>query len=202
MIRKGMLLLPFAYLLGSVPWGVILTRIFSDADVRASGSKNIGAYNVFRVAGKKLGLMTLGGDLLKGAIPVLVGISWLGVSDWKGEMLVCLVALSAFAGHLFPVFLGFKGGKGVSTAAGCFLVISPFVFLVCVLVYVLVLCCWGHSSAGSLSASAILPGAIWLATHSVPITGCALIMALLIFVRHADNIKRLLKGTEHSPLHP
>jgi len=160
MILKAMLLLPFAYLLGSVPWGVILTRIFSDADVRASGSKNIGAYNVFRVAGKRLGLMTLGGDLLKGAIPVLVGISWLGVSDWKGEMLVCLVALSAFAGHLFPVFLGFKGGKGVATAAGCFLVISPFVFLVCVLVYVLVLCCWGHSSAGSLSASAILPGAI------------------------------------------
>jgi glycerol-3-phosphate acyltransferase PlsY len=202
MIRKAILLLPFAYLLGSVPWGVILTRIFCDVDVRASGSKNIGAYNVFRVAGKRLGLMTLGGDLLKGAIPVLVGICWLGVSDWKGEVLVCLVALSAFAGHLFPVFLGFKGGKGVATAAGCFLVISPFVFLVCVLAYVLVLCCWGYSSAGSLSAAAVLPGAIWLATHSLPITGCAFIMALLIFVRHTDNIKRLLEGTEHSVFRP
>jgi len=202
MIRKAILLLPFAYLLGSVPCGVILTRIFCDVDLRAAGSKNIGAYNVFRVAGKRLGLMTLGGDLFKGAIPVLVGISWLGVSDWKGEGLVCLVALSAFAGHLFPVFLGFKGGKGVATAAGCFLVISPFAFLACVLVYVLVLCCWGYSSAGSLSAAAILPGAIWLATHSLPITGCAFIMALLIFVRHADNIKRLLEGTEHSSLRP
>ncbi len=202
MIRKAILLLPFAYLLGSVPCGVILTRIFCDVDLRAAGSKNIGAHNVFRVAGKRLGLMTLGGDLLKGAIPVLVGISWLGISDWKGEVLVCLVALSAFAGHLFPVFLGFKGGKGVATAAGCFLVISPFVFLVCVLVYVLVLCCSGYSSAGSLSAAAILPGAIWLATHSLPITGCAFIMALLIFVRHADNIKRLLEGTEHSSLRP
>jgi len=202
MIRKAILLLPFAYLLGSVPWGVILTRIFGDVDVRAAGSKNIGAYNVFRVAGKRLGLMTLGGDLLKGAIPVLVGISWFGISDWNGEVLVCLVALSAFAGHLFPVFLGFKGGKGVATAAGCILVISPFVFLVCVLVYVLVVCCWGYSSAGSLSAAAILPGAIWLATHSLPITGCAFIMALLIFVRHADNIKRLLEGTEHSSLRP
>ncbi|MCK4729386.1 MAG: glycerol-3-phosphate 1-O-acyltransferase PlsY [Desulfobacterales bacterium] len=201
-MRKAILLLPFAYLLGSVPWGVILTRIFYDVDLRAAGSKNIGAHNVFRVAGKRLGLMTLGGDLLKGAIPVLVGISWLGISDWKGEVLVCLVALSAFAGHLFPVFLGFKGGKGVATAAGCFLVISPFVFLVCVLVYVLVLCCSGYSSAGSLSAAAILPGAIWLATHSLPITGCAFIMALLIFVRHADNIKRLLEGTEHSSLRP
>lgn len=202
MIRKAILLLPFAYLLGSVPCGVILTRIFCDVDLRAAGSKNIGAYNVFRVAGKRLGLMTLGGDLLKGAIPVLVGIFWLGISDWKGEVLVCLIALSAFAGHLFPVFLGFKGGKGVATAAGCFLVISPFAFLACVLVYVLVLCCWGYSSAGSLSAAAILPGAIWLATHSLPITGCAFIMALLIFVRHADNIKRLLEGTEHSSLRP
>ena len=202
MICKAILLLPFAYLLGSVPWGVILTRIFSDVDVRTAGSKNIGAYNVFREAGKGLGLMTLGGDLLKGAIPVLVGISWLGASDWKGEVLVCLVALSAFAGHLFPVFLGFKGGKGVATAAGCFLVISPFVFLVCVLVYVLVLCCWGYSSAGSLSAAAVLPGATWLATHSVPVTGCALIMAIVIFVRHAHNINRLLEGTEHSPFRP
>ena len=200
MILRAMILLPAAYLLGSIPWGVILTRIFSDADVRTAGSKNIGAYNVFRVAGKRLGLMTLGGVLLKGAVPVFVGISWLGVSDWRGEALVCLVAFSAFAGHLFPVFLGFKGGKGVATAAGCFLVISPFVFLVCMLVYVLVLCSSGYSSAGSLSAATILPGAIWLATHSVPLTICAFLMAALIFVRHAENIKRLFEGTEHSSL--
>ena len=169
-------------------------------DVRSAGSKNIGAYNVYRVAGKMPGIMTLAGDLLKGAIPVLIGVSWFGVSDWKGEMLVCLIAFAAFAGHLFPIFLGFKGGKGVATAAGCFLVISPFVFLVCLLVYIFVLCCCGYSSAGSLSAAAILPGFIWLATHSVPITGCAFIMALMIFIRHKDNIKRLFKGTEHSSL--
>jgi glycerol-3-phosphate acyltransferase PlsY len=196
MIFKTMILLPLAYLLGSVPWGVILTRIFSDVDIRSAGSGNIGAYNVFRIAGKRLGLMTLGGDLLKGAIPVLVGVFWLGVSDWKGEVLVSLIALSAFAGHLFPLFLGFKGGKGVATAAGCFLVISPIVFLVGVMVYVLVLCWWGYSSTGSLSAAAIL--AVWVSTNSVPLTGCALIMAVIIFVRHADNIRRLLKGTENS----
>ena len=84
----------------------------------------------------------------------------------------------------------------MATAAGCFLVISPLVFLVCVLVYVLVLCSSGISSAGSLSAAAVLPGAIWLATHSVPITGCAFVMALLIFARHAENMKRLLRGRE------
>jgi glycerol-3-phosphate acyltransferase PlsY len=197
MISKALILLPSAFLLGSVPWGVIVTRLFSDVDIRGAGSRNIGAYNVYRVAGKKLGVMTLVGDLSKGAIPVLAAVHWFGISGWKGELWVCLVALAAFAGHLFPVFLGFKGGKGVATAAGCFLVISPLVFLVCVLVYVLVLCTSGYSSAGSLSAAAVLPGAIWLATHSVPITGCAFVMALLIFARHAENIRRLVHGMEH-----
>jgi len=197
MISKALILLPAAFLLGSVPWGVIVTRLFSDVDIRGAGSRNIGAYNVYRVAGKKLGVMTLVGDLSKGAIPVLAAVHWFGISGWKGELWVCLVALAAFAGHLFPVFLGFKGGKGVATAAGCFLVISPLVFLVCVLVYVLVLCTSGYSSAGSLSAAAVLPGAIWLATHSVPITGCAFVMALLIFARHAENIRRLVHGMEH-----
>ena len=86
----------------------------------------------------------------------------------------------------------------MATAAGCFLILSPLVFFVCVLVYVLVLCASGYSSAGSLAAAAVLPGAIWLATSSVPITGCALVMALLIFVRHGENIKRLLHGMELS----
>lgn len=200
MISEAIILLPSAFLLGSVPSGVILTRLFGNVDVRKAGSRNIGAYNVYRVAGSKLGMLTLMADLLKGALPVLAAMFWVGMSDWQGEVWVCMVALSAFAGHLFSVFLGFKGGKGVATAAGCFLVIAPLVFLVCILVYVLVLCVSGYSSAGSLSAATILPGALWLATHSVPITGCALIMVALIFFRHAENIKRLLDGTEHSSL--
>jgi glycerol-3-phosphate acyltransferase PlsY len=128
---------------------------------------------------------------------VLAATLWIGVSDWTGEAVVCLVALSAFAGHLFPVFLKFKGGKGVATAAGCFLVISPLTFLVCLLVYVLMLCWWEYSSVGSLSAAAILPLVVWLSTSSIPFTVCALTMAVMIFVRHADNIKRLLARTEH-----
>jgi glycerol-3-phosphate acyltransferase PlsY len=200
MIFKVIALSSFAFCLGSVPWGVVFTRLFSDVDIRKAGSQNIGAYNVFRVAGKKLGLLTLVGDLLKGAIPVLAAVHWLGMSGWEGDLSVSLVALAAFSGHLFSVFLCFKGGKGVATAAGCFLVISPLALLVCVLVYVLVFCIWGYSSAGSLTAAAVLPGAIWLATSSVPITGCALVMALLIFARHTDNIRRLLHGMEHSSL--
>jgi glycerol-3-phosphate acyltransferase PlsY len=200
MILKAVILIALAYSMGAVPWGVILTRLFGHADVRKAGSGNIGAYNVYRVAGKRLGIMTLLGDLSKGAVPVLIAMSWVGVSDWKAEVVVCLIALAAFAGHLFPVFLGFKGGKGVATAAGCLLIMSPLAFLICALVYVLVLCSSGYSSAGSLSAAALLPGAIWLATHSAPMTVCFLVMAVLVFIRHADNIKRLLKGTEHSSL--
>ena len=189
-----------AYLIGSIPFGVILTRLFSDIDIRKAGSGNIGAFNVYRLAGIKLGIMTLLGDLCKGAVPVLVATYWTEISGWKGELWISLVALSAFAGHIFPIFLGFKGGKGVATAAGCFLIISPLVLLGCLSVYILVLCSSGYSSAGSLSAAAALPVATWLATHSVVITGGAVIMTLLVFMRHADNIKRLLDGTEHSSL--
>ncbi len=202
MIFKVITLPILAFLLGSVPWGVILTRLFKGVDVRTAGSGNIGAYNVYRLAGKRLGVMTLAGDLLKGTVPVLAAVRLVELSGWKGELWICLVALSAFAGHLFPIFLGFKGGKGVATAAGCFLVISPLAFSVCVLVYLLALCSTGYSSVGSLCAAIVLPIAIWLTTHSVLITCCAGIMTLFIFARHTDNIKRLLEGTEHSSLRP
>jgi glycerol-3-phosphate acyltransferase PlsY len=200
MISKAIFLPVLAYLIGSVPFGIILTRLFSDVDILKLGSKNIGAYNVYRLTGATLGLLTLAGDLLKGAIPVFISLHWIHVSGWQGELGVCIVALSAFTGHIFSVFLGFKGGKGVATAAGCFLVLSPFVFVVCLLTYLLVLCSFGYSSAGSLAAAAVLPFGIWLASHSVPLTGCAVIMAIGIFFRHKDNIKRLIDGTEHSSL--
>ncbi|MBW1896086.1 MAG: glycerol-3-phosphate 1-O-acyltransferase PlsY [Deltaproteobacteria bacterium] len=202
MISKTVFLCLLSYLLGSIPWGVVLTRLFSDVDVTSQGSRNIGAFNVFRVAGKTLGLLTLAADVLKGAVPVLAATLWIGVPGWTGELLVCLVALSAFVGHLFPIFLGFKGGKGVATAAGCFMVISPFAFFISSLVYILVLCWTGYSSLGSLSAATILPGAIWLSSHSVPVTVCALTIAVAIYIRHAENIRNLLRGTEHSPLRP
>lgn len=200
MIFKAISLLPIAYLIGSIPCGVLLTRLFTDIDIQRSGSKNIGAYNVFRLTGMKLGLMTLTGDMLKGAVPVLVAMCWAEPFDWKGELWVCTVALCAFAGHIFPVFLNFRGGKGVATAAGSFMVLSPAALLVCLLTYILVLCVFGYSSAGSLSAAAILPFAVWMASHSVLLTGTAVIVAVVVFVRHRDNIRRLIDGSEHSPM--
>jgi glycerol-3-phosphate acyltransferase PlsY len=197
MTAKTFCLPLIAYLLGSVPWGLILTRFFADVDIRKAGSGNIGAHNVYRLAGTRLGLATLVGDILKGALPVLIASSW-AQSGWRGDLWVCLVAFSAFGGHLFSAFLGFKGGKGVATAAGCILVMSPMTFFVCLLVYILFLCISGYSSVGSIAASASLAFAIWPATHSVPITACAAMMAAMIFWRHKDNIRRLLHGNEHS----
>lgn len=198
MTLKAALLPILAYLLGSVPFGVVATRLFSDVEVTQAGSRNIGAYNVFRLTGARLGLMTLAGDFLKGALPVWVGMHGLDMSDWKGLLWVSLVALAAFFGHLFSVFLGFRGGKGVATAAGCFLILSPMAFLVGLLVYVLVVCSFGYSSAGSLSAAAVLPFVVWLDSHSPILTALAAVIAAIIYIRHSDNIKRLLEGTEHS----
>jgi glycerol-3-phosphate acyltransferase PlsY len=196
MISKTLLFLPIAYLFGSVPWGVIVTRFFANINIREAGSGNIGAHNVYRLTGTKLGLATLIGDLLKGAIPIYIALAWIE-PGWQGDVWLSLVALSAFFGHLFSIFLGFKGGKGVATGAGCFLAISPTVFFVCLLVYILILCMSGYSSAGSLSASLVLPIVTWPATHSLSITLTALILTVAIFTRHSDNIGRLAQGKEH-----
>jgi glycerol-3-phosphate acyltransferase PlsY len=190
-------LIVFSYLLGSVPFGLVLTKAFTSVDIRRDGSGNIGATNVRRLAGKKLGILTLAGDVLKGAFPVWLAMKISTPDHMWGEIYISLVALSAFSGHLYPVYTKFKnGGKGVATAAGCFLVISPFSCFVAVLVFILFVC-WTHrASVGSLAASAILPVAVWKATQSTVMTGCALVTAGFIYIRHAGNIKRLLSGIE------
>ena len=188
----------FAYLLGSIPCGLILTKRFTSINIRQKGSKNIGAANVRRVAGTRLGAFTLAGDLLKGALPVcLVIYAMAGTDKLIGEIYLSIIALSAFLGHLYPVYMKFKeGGKGVATAAGCFIIISPIACLVAVSTFILFIFLSRRVSAGSLSGAAVLPVAVWLTSHSIPLTACALITTIFIFSRHTDNIKRLLSGTE------
>jgi glycerol-3-phosphate acyltransferase PlsY len=121
-ILKLPALVIFAYMLGSVPCGFILTKLFTTLDIRQKGSGNIGATNVRRIAGNRLGIITLAGDVLKGAFPVYLAIKLTGVNGFWAEIYISLIAVSALSGHLFPVFLKFKGGgKGVATAAGCFM---------------------------------------------------------------------------------
>jgi glycerol-3-phosphate acyltransferase PlsY len=194
---KFLVLPVFAYMLGSIPWGIVLTRLFTSVDIRREGSGNIGATNVGRIAGPTLGVMTLIGDMLKGAIPVwIAGVLTTPNSLW-GEIYISVVSLAAFSGHLYPVYMGFKkGGKGVATAAGCFAVISPVAFVVVTLVFVLFVCWLNIVAVASLAAAAILPVAIWQSTGSGVLTGCAVVTAIIIYFRHKDNIKRLFKGTE------
>ena len=190
------LLVLAAYLLGSVPWGLVFTRAIKKKDVRKEGSGNIGATNVRRVAGFIPAILTLMADMAKGAVPVFLCMTMTSQNSAKGEIYVCLVALSSFLGHLYPCFLKFKGGKGVATAAGCFLVISPLASLSAVMVFVAVVALSNRVSAGSLSAAASLAPAVWLTTHSLLFSGAAAGIALFVFVRHKENIKRLIGGRE------
>ncbi len=190
-------LLIFAYLLGAIPWGLILTRVFASDDIRMKGSGNIGATNVTREVGILPGVLTLAGDVIKGALPVYLARTALGAADGSGELYLAAVALAAFLGHLFPLYLKFRdGGKGVATAAGCFAVISlPAVLAACG-IFTAVLLVSRRVSVGSLCAAVALPIAIWINTGSMVMTIAAGVVALLIFIRHQWNIKRLLAGTE------
>jgi len=192
MIFQGIGLIILGYVAGSIPTGLLLTMAFSDVDPRKEGSRNIGATNILRTAGKTLGALTLAGDCLKGLIPVLLA-SWLMRSDaWVG-----LIALCAFAGHLFPVFLKFKGGKGVATALGVYLGIAPLAVLIDAGIFFGVLLKWRFVSLGSLTSAAAIPILIAILTQSKPYVIISLIIAGLIFYRHHENIRRLLAGSEN-----
>ena len=209
------LLVAGAYLLGSVPFGLLLGKL-AGVDVRRDGSGNIGATNVGRLLGKKLGAATLVADLLKGVAPMMLA-SWLLAGDESRPVVVALCGTAAFLGHLFPLYLGFKGGKGVATALGVFLYLTPLAALGAMVVFVLVLLNWGYVSVASLSAALLMPGLVWLLYNSAAIvepgvaetlgaawteawleTVVALFFALLIWFKHRDNIRRLLRGEEKS----
>jgi glycerol-3-phosphate acyltransferase PlsY len=182
-----------SYLIGAIPTGVLLTRLAGTGDIRQSGSGNIGATNVYRVAGRRLGILTLVGDALKGVAPVLFAVGVLHFSDIQ----VGLVALAAFLGHCFPVYLGFKGGKGVATALGIYLVLSPLAVLVAFLVFALILWKWRFVSLASIIAAASIPILVYLFQHSLALFGVSLAISALVILRHRTNIERLMNGTEN-----
>lgn len=197
-ILKIVFLPLIVYLIASIPFGLVLTRLFTSADIRSAGSGNIGATNVLRSAGRFWGILTLICDLLKGAAPVWLAAGLAGCTNgiWP-QGYVSLVAVCAFSGHLFPVYTKFKGGgKGVATAAGCFFAISPPAGIVALLVFILFFCMTGRVSAGSLAGAAVLPLAVWKSSHSLLFAGCAVAVAIAIHIRHRENIVRLLTGKE------
>jgi len=187
------LLLLAAYLIGAIPTGIIMTKLTGGEDIRKVGSGNIGATNVYRTAGRKLGVITLIGDCLKGVIPLLIAIR---IFDLQGTDLA-LVGLAAFIGHCYPVYLGFKGGKGVATALGVFLVLSPQSILCAVAVFALVLWRWRYISLASISAAAAIPFLVLLFERALPLFLATLVIAGIVIWRHRANIDRLLSGSEN-----
>jgi glycerol-3-phosphate acyltransferase PlsY len=189
----GIFVALFGYLLGSVPTGLLLARFFSKVDPRKTGSGNIGATNIFRTAGKVLGVLTLVGDVLKGMIPIGIAIQ-LGISD----LWLAAVGLSAFLGHIFPIFLGFRGGKGVATALGVYLVISPIAVLIEFLLFAGLVWRWRYISLGSICCATTVPILIaFFRSDSQAYFILSVIIAALILYRHQENIVRLLQGTEN-----
>ncbi len=180
-----------AYLIGAIPCGVILSRVAGLGDIRQSGSGNIGATNVYRIGGRRLGIITLVGDALKGVLPVAFAL----VVDFSA-LYVALIAAAAFVGHCFPVYLRFKGGKGVATALGIFLVLSPASVLLAFLVFAGTLWAWRYVSLSSISAAVVIPFLILLFERSWPLFGVALFISAMVTLRHRSNIERLLNGTE------
>lgn len=185
-----------AYLIGSIPWGPIFTQFFSSKDIRQAGSGNIGATNVLRTAGLCLGILTLAGDILKGVVPAgIVLISSKADGFWL-DVYLAAVMLAAFLGHLYPVYIKFKGGKGVATAIGCFLVTAPLALILVLPFFAGVLFFYRRMSAASLSLAFLLPVFVFWTESSIVLTGCALFVMIFIFLRHRENLKRLACGVE------
>ena len=183
-----------AYLIGSIPFGYLIVRATAGADVRQTGSGGTGATNVTRRAGKAAGAITLVLDAVKGALAVLIA-KWLagGNTDW----VVAAAAIAVLLGHIFPVWLGFKGGKGVAPGVGVFLALAPIAVLCAGVVFVVIVWLTKFVSLGSILGAATIPLFVWLlGSASDPILIAAVVGALLIVFAHRGNIARLWNGTE------
>jgi len=179
------------YLLGAVPFGIVISKAMGLPDPRTVGSKNVGFTNVLRVSGKTAGILTLIGDMGKGWVMGYAGVSW-----YQTEWAVLLIALAPFLGHLFSPFLKFKGGKGVATALGSVLGVAPMIGLMLLLVWIGAVALWRYSSGGALSAFGLFPVIAVLQRPTGPFLVFSLLVSGLIMVKHKGNIERLRKGTE------
>lgn len=180
-----------AYFVGSLSAAIISCKLLGKADPRTVGSKNPGATNVLRHGGKKAAIITLVGDMLKGVLPVAVGhvleLSW----DW-----LALVGIAAFLGHLFPVYYGFKGGKGVATAFGVFVGLNPIIGIVVLLTWMVSAIIFNISSLSALIATLLAPVYFYVVTDSLSLFIGLLFITVLIYWRHRSNIIELIDGTE------
>ncbi len=204
------------YLIGSLSFAVIVSRVMGLSDPRTFGSKNPGATNVLRSGSKSAAILTLVLDAAKGWLPVVL-VKWYGPAYGLGDGTMALVGLAAFLGHVFPVYFKFAGGKGVATALGVLLGFSGWLGLATVLIWLLMAVVFRYSSLASITAAVLAPvvyllgdGGLWIMSKSVALG--VVVMSLVLLYRHAENINRLIKGTEsrlgkkpglaaHAPVH-
>lgn len=206
-MKLFMLLVILSYLFGSIPFGLILTKKFLKLDIREFGSKNIGATNVLRTGNKKIALITLLLDFCKGVIPLLIAI-FLNINN------PIIIGFAAFFGHIFPIWIKFKGGKGVATYIGIITIISPIVSLLFILIWIIIFLIFKYSSLSSTICATITPiiyiGVYYFSINSLIINKLfsfyqdnffinlifILFMSTILLYRHSENIKRLLNGQE------
>jgi glycerol-3-phosphate acyltransferase PlsY len=192
-LMNGPLAILIAYLVGGIPFGYLLVKLTTGKDVRASGSGNIGATNVLRTTGRAIGVATLLLDIGKGFFAV-----WLAAFLTNDDVTwMSGAALAVMAGHAYPVFLKFKGGKAVASFIGAFLYLTPLPMFATIVVFVIVVAATRHISAGSVIAAAMFPLGVWMILHPpAPVWIAALIAGAFIVVRHKSNIERLRAGNE------
>ncbi len=179
------------YFLGAIPFGIVVSKAMGLPDPRTVGSKNVGFTNVLRVSGTKAGVFTLLGDMGKGWVMGWAAMQWL-----TGESSIMVVAISPILGHIFSPFLGFKGGKGVATALGSVLGLSPSMGLLLLLIWLGAVAIWRYSSGGALAAFGLFPVVAIVNEQRQEFLVFSIIVSTLIWIKHKDNIVRLWKGTE------
>jgi len=189
-----LLALLLAYVLGSIPFGFLLVKWTTGRDVRRAGSGNIGATNVLRTTGRAAGVATLLLDIAKGYVAVMVA----GHLTGDSALWMSAAALAVMAGHSYPVFLRFQGGKAVASFVGAFLALTPGALVLALVIFLGVMLWTRHVSMASIVAAATFPLAVWILLQPAwPVWGSALVAAAFIIYRHRSNIERLRSGTEH-----
>jgi acyl phosphate:glycerol-3-phosphate acyltransferase len=186
-----LLMTVLGFVLGGIPFGIVVSKALGLPDPRTVGSKNIGFTNVLRVSGKKAGILTLLGDFGKGWVCAWVAMHWLTVESY-----IMVVAFAPILGHMFSPFLGFKGGKGVATAVGVVLGLSPSIGLLLLLIWLGAVAIWRYSSGGALAAFGCFPIVAVVNEQRQEFFIFSLVISALIWIKHKDNIVRLWRGTE------
>lgn len=181
-----------SYLIGSIPFAYLIAKRFKGIDIRKHGSGNPGATNVYRID-KRLGLLAFFCDVMKGFVPVLLAVKAYPPSD----VLVVTITLAVILGHMFTIFLNFKGGKGVATGCGAFLAINPLATITCLVVFAVALMISKYVSLSSICAAIMLPISLILFGSPNIILFFSIVVAVIVVIKHYPNIKRLINGTEN-----